>query len=203
MWRRIVWKQRFVAGGRIQMGAVRHRFTVGEYRLMEEAGIFSEDDRVELIDGEVVEMAPIGGRHVESVMRLTRLLVEWSAGRYAVSVQNPLSLSEHWEPQPDLALVRRSEGRSGVPVSEDVLLVIEVAATSLAHDRDLKLPLYAEAGIPEAWILDLDSDTITAYYQPGTGGYTRSTRVGRGDRLTSATIPDLALDADEALPPAE
>ena len=189
------------------MGAVRHRFTVEEYRLMGEAGIFSEDDRVELIDGEVVEMAPIGDRHIESVMRLTRLLSLWALGtedaEFFVSVQNPLSLSEHWEPQPDLTVVRRSQGRLGAPVPEDVLLVVEVAAASLAHDRDLKLPLYAEAGIPETWILDLNSDTITAYSQPGTGGYRRTTRFGRGDQMTSATMPDLAFDADEALPPPE
>ena len=189
------------------MGAVRHRFTVGEYRLMGEAGIFSEDDRVELIDGEVVEMAPIGDRHIESVMRLTRLLSLWALGtedaELFVSVQNPLSLSEHWEPQPDLTVVRRSEGRSGAPVSEDVLLVVEVAATSLAHDQDRKLPLYAASGIPEAWILDLNSDVIEAYSQPGTGGYTRSARFGRGGRMISATLPGLAFDVDEALPPAE
>ncbi len=136
------------------MGVVRHRFTVEEYRKMGEAGIFSEDDRVELIDGEVVEMAPIGGRHVESVIRLNRLLSCWAldtreAGLF-VSVQNPLALSGYGEPQPDLILVRRREGRSGVPVPEEVLLVVEVADTSLVYDRDRKLPLYAEAGIPEA-----------------------------------------------------
>ena len=104
------------------MGAVRHRFTVEEYHLMGEAGIFSEDDRVELIDGEVVEMAAVGKRHIESVMRLTRLLSRWvfeagEAGLF-VSVQNPLALDEHGEPQPDLVLVRRSEGRSGAPTPE-------------------------------------------------------------------------------------
>jgi len=189
------------------MGAVRHRFTVEEYRLMGEAGIFSEDDRVELIDGEVVEMAPIGGRHVESVMRLTRLLSLWALGtedtELFVSVQNPLSLSEHWEPQPDLALVRRREGRSGIPTSEDVALVVEVAATSLIHDRDRKLPLYAETGIPEAWIVDLNADVIEVHSQPRPAGYERSTRFRRGERMISATLPGLAFDADEALLPAE
>jgi Uma2 family endonuclease len=99
------------------MSVVRHRFNVEEYRRMGEAGIFSEDDRVELIDGEVVEMTPIGDRHVESVMRLNRLLSRWSFSEgeadLFVSVQNPLSLSEHWEPQPDFTVVRRREGRTG------------------------------------------------------------------------------------------
>src|SRR5919199_3093780 len=114
--------------GRFQMGVVRHRFTVEEYRKMGEAGIFSEDDRVELIDGEVVEMAPIGDRHVECVYRLTRLLSLWAvldapsryggaeAGQLGVHVQNPLALTIDGEPQPDLVLVRRREGRVGVPV---------------------------------------------------------------------------------------
>jgi Uma2 family endonuclease len=189
------------------MGAVRHRFTVEEYQLMGEAGIFSEDDRVELIDGEVVEMAPIGDRHIESVMRLNRLLSVWALdaqdAELFVSVQNPLSLSEHWEPQPDLTVVRRSQGRSGAPVPEDVLLVVEVAATSLVHDRDRKLPLYAEAGIPEAWIADPNVDAIEVYSQPGPAGYAQSTRFHRGERMISATLPDLAFDSDEALPPAE
>jgi Uma2 family endonuclease len=187
------------------MGAVRHRFTVEEYRLMGEAGIFSEDDRVELIDGEVVEMAPIGDRHIESVMRLNRLLSLWALGtedaELFVSVHNPLSLGEHWEPQPDFTVVCRSQGRSGAPVPEDVLLVVEVAATSLVHDRDRKLPLYAEAGITEAWIADLNVDAIEMYSQPGPAGYAQSTRFRRGERIVSATLPDLAFDADEALPP--
>ena len=123
------------------MSVVKHRFSVEEYRRMGEAEIFS-DDRVELMDGEVVEMAPIGGHHVESVMRLNRLLSRWALGEadLFVSVQNPLSLGEHWEPQPDLTVLRRREGRSGVPAPEEVLLILEVAATSLAYDRDLKPP---------------------------------------------------------------
>jgi len=145
------------------MDAVRHRFTVGEYRKMGEAGIFSEDDRVELIDGEVVEMAAIGDRHVESVMRLNRLLSRWvllespeahddgeEGVALFVSPQNPLTLGEHFESKPDLVLLRRREGRAGVPIPEEVLLVVEVAYTSLAYDCETKLPLYAEVGIPEA-----------------------------------------------------
>lgn len=189
------------------MGIAKHRFNVEEYRRMGEAEIFSEDDRVELMDGEVVEMAPIGDRHVESVMRLTRLTSRWAfiegEAELFVSVQNPLSLGEHWEPQPDLAVVRRHEGGSGVPAPEEVLLVVEVAATSLAYDRDLKLPLYAAPGIPEVWLVDLNSDTIDVYSEPGPGGYEGSTRYRRGDRVISATMPDLAFDVAEALPPDE
>ncbi|MCA1717803.1 MAG: Uma2 family endonuclease [Actinobacteria bacterium] len=187
------------------MGAVRHRFTVEEYRRMGEARIFSEDDRVELIDGEVLEMAPIGDRHIESVMRLTRLISRWAldtreTGLF-VSVQNPLALGEHGEPQPDLTLVRRRGDRSGIPIPEELLLVVEVAYISLAYDRETKLPLYAEAGIPEAWLVDLTTDAIEVYSEPGPGGYRRLVRIRRDERIVSATLPDLAFDAAEALPP--
>ncbi len=172
---------------------------------MGEAGIFSEDDRVELIDGEVLEMAPIGDRHIESVMRLNRLLSRWALDTQEaslfVSVQNPLALSEHFEPEPDLVLLRRREGRAGVPIPEEVLLVVEVAYTSLAYDRDMKLPLYAEAGIPETWLVDLTTDAIEGYSEPGPGGYGKLVRIRRGERIVSATLPDLAFDAAKALPP--
>lgn len=196
------------------MGTVRHRFTVEEYRKMGEAGIFSEDDRVELIDGEVVEMAAIGDRHVESVMRFNRLLSRWvlleapeadddgeGGTAFFVSPQNPLTLGEHFEPEPDLVLVRRREGRAGVPIPEEVLLVVEVADTSLAYDRDTKLPLYAEAGIPEAWLVDLTADAIEVYSEPGPRGYGSLARIRRGGRVVSITLPNFAFDAAEALPP--
>jgi Uma2 family endonuclease len=193
------------------MGAVRHRFSVEEYQKMGEAGILSEDDRVELVDGEVVELAAIGKRHVESVMRLTRLLSRWTLleapnneegdAAYLVSVQNPVILSEHGAPQPDLVVVRRREGSSGVPVPEEALLVVEVADTSLAYDRNTKLPLYATVGIPEAWLVDLTTDTIEVHSEPGAEGYGKVTRSGHARKVVSATLQDLTFDAAEALPP--
>jgi len=184
----------------------RHRFTVEEYHKMGEAGIFSEDDRVELIDGEVVEMTPIGWRHMWCVRRLIRLLAsfaETSSGvRYEVDAQNPIALGEHGEPQPDLVLLRDPPvGR--LPGPGEATLVVEVAGTSLAFDRDVKLPRYAEAGIAEAWLVDLNSETVEVHSGPGPGGYRRTTRFGRGDRVESAAAPDLAFDASEALPPPE
>lgn len=172
---------------------------------MGEAGIFSEDDRVELMDGEVVEMAPIGDRHIESVMRLNRLLSRWAlhtreTGLF-VSVQNPLALGEYGEPQPDLTLVRRRGDRSGIPITGEVLLVVEVAATSLIYDRETKLPLYARAGIPEAWIIDLDADVVEVYSQPGPGSYRRNVIFKRGERVVSSTVAGLAFDVAEAMPP--
>lgn len=193
------------------MDAVRHRFSVEEYQKMGEAGILSEDDRMELIDGEVVEMAAIGKRHVESVMRLNRLLSRWTlleapdngegGATYLVSVQNPVILSEYGAPQPDFVVVHRREGSSGVPVPEETLLVVEVSDTSLAYDRNTKLPQYAAAGIPEAWLVDLTTDTVEVHSEPGSDGYGKMTRSGRGRKVVSATLTDLTFDAADALPP--
>lgn len=195
------------------MDAVRHRFTVEEYRKMGEAGIFHEDDRIELVNGEVVEMAAIGKWHVESVYRLNRLLSRWvffdAPGRYegaeaeriGVHVQNPLALAIDNEPQPDLVVVHRREGSSGVPVPEEALLVVEVSDTSLAYDRNTKLPQYAAAGIPEAWLVDLTTDTVEVHSEPGSDGYGKMARSGRGRKVVSATLTDLTFDAADALPP--
>ena len=184
----------------------KYRFTVEEYHKMGEAGIFSEDDRVELIDGEVVEMTPIGWRHIWCVRQLIRLLAsfaETSSGvRYEVDAQNPIALGEHGELQPDLVLLHNPPvGRP--PGAAELALVVEVADTSLGFDRDVKLPRYAEAGIAEAWLVDLNSETIEVHSSPGPGGYRKTIRFGRGERVGSATVPDLTFDTSEALPPRE
>ncbi len=171
---------------------------------MAEAGIFSENDRVELIDGEILEMTPIGWRPMWCVRQLIRLLASFaetsSGGRYEVDAQNPIALGEHGEPQPDLVLLKDPPvGR--LPGPGEVALVVEVADTSLAFDRTVKLARYAEVGIPETWLIDLNADRVEVHSSPGPGGYRRTTRFGPGDRVESATLPNLAFDADEALPP--
>lgn len=196
------------------MSVVKYRFTVEEYHKMGEAGILGEDDRVELIDGEVVEMSPIGDRHVECVMRLNRLLSRWALleasgdgvaedATLFVSPQSPLRLSGYGEPEPDLILLRRREGSAGTPVPEETLLVVEVADTSITYDRERKFPLYAEAGIPEAWLVDLTEDRVEVHSAPESGGagYGMASRYARGERLVSATLPGLTFDVAEALPP--
>ncbi len=178
----------------------KHRFTVEEFHKMGEAGIFGEDDRVELIDGEVVEMSPIGWRHVWSVNALTMLLATQAQGRYVVSVQNPLTISEHGQPQPDLVLVQDlPPGR--LPTPADSLLAVEVSDSSLAYDRNIKLPRYAEAGVPEVWILNLQANSIEVHSDPAPDGYRKTIRNNHGEKVESATIPGLAFDASEALPP--
>ncbi len=138
--------------------ATRYRFTVEDYHKMAEVDILGEDDRVELIDGEIIEMAPIGRLHAVCVVRLTDLFGETLRRRAIVWAQNPIGLGERSEPQPDLALLRWRPNfyADADPRPEDVLLIIEVADTSLAYDRDIKVPLYARAGIPEVWLVDLN-----------------------------------------------
>jgi Uma2 family endonuclease len=188
------------------MSVIKHRFTVEEYHKMGEAGIFSEDDRVELVGGEIVEMAPIGDRHVECVIRLNRLLNRWlileSPSGFegaAVSVQNPVALFADGEPQPDVALLRDRGGKTGVPDPEDVIFVVEVADTSLEYDRMVKLPLYARAGIPEAWLVDLRHDIVEVHADPGARGYGAVVRTGRGERVPSSVVRPQIL-TDEILP---
>jgi Uma2 family endonuclease len=167
---------------------------------MGEVGIFGEDDRVELIDGEVVEMNPVGGPHISCVVGLTHLLIQASGGRYFVSVQNPIRLRDGREPLPDLSLLkRRPVAAEGPPASGNLLLVVEVSDTTLAYDRDFKLPLYAEDGIREAWIVDLNGRRVEVHSDPGAGGY-RSIRIsGPGESVASATVEGLLLPVDEVL----
>lgn len=166
---------------------------------MAAAGILHEDDRVELIEGKIFEMTPIGSRHVKCVMQLTRLLAPLIGDRVLVGVQNPVRLGEHGEPQPDLAVVRARDYEDSLPGPEDVLLLIEVSDTTLAYDRDVKLPLYARAGIAEVWIVDLVSETVERHTVATAEGYRRAERVGRGQELRSEALPDLVVATDAAL----
>ena len=177
----------------------RWRFTVHDYHRMGEAGILHEDDRVELIEGEIVEMAAIGTRHFSCVNRLTRLLVMGVGEAAVVSVQNPVRLNEHTEPQPDITVIRPRDYTQSLPVPEDVLLLVEVSDSTIAYDRNVKLPLYARAGIGEVWIVNLPARTIEQYTDPSGDGY-RGVERKRGEhKLQPAALPDLILTADEIL----
>jgi len=169
----------------------RHRFTAEEYHRMGEAGLFGEDDRVELIEGEIVEMTPIGSRHAGTVIRLNRLLGQAVGDRAIVASQSPLRLGTTSEPQPDIALLRPRDDfyTTSHPGSGDVLLLIEVAEASLRYDREVKLPLYARHGIPAVWLVDLAGRELTAYEQPAGDGY-RQTRVVTD--LAAVALPGLS-----------
>ena len=177
----------------------RWRFTVHDYHRMGEAGILHEDDRVELIEGELVEMTAIGTRHFSCVNRLTRMLVMSVGDEAIVSVQNPVKLNEYTEPQPDLTVIRLRDYRESLPGPEDVLLLIEVSDTTLAYDRGMKLPLYARAGIREVWIVDLPGETIERYTDPSEEGYRRADQLRHGQTLESISLPGLTPSVDEVL----
>jgi len=181
------------------MEVKRWRFTVHDYHLMGEAGILHEDDRVELIEGEVVDMTPIGGRHASCVRELNRLLGKTVGDEMRVDVQNPIRLGEHSEPQPDLAVIRAHKYAELLPGPEDVLLLIEVSDTTLAYDRNVKLPLYARAGIREVWIVDLPGETVERHTDASGDGYRSIKRARRGETLESVALPGLALAVDDVL----
>ncbi|HZQ36978.1 MAG TPA: Uma2 family endonuclease [Dehalococcoidia bacterium] len=182
---------------------VERRFTLDEYERMVDAGIFDEDEHIELLDGKIVCMAAIGARHSVCVMDLHDWFYDRLRGRAKVRTQNPIRLPPRASPEPDVALVRlRADNyRSGHPNPEDVLLVIEVADSSLAIDRYKKLLLYAAAGIPETWIFDLNADRALVHREPRDGVYTNVTVVERGGPLSPLAFPELALALDELLGP--
>jgi Uma2 family endonuclease len=179
----------------------RRYFNVTEYYRMGEAGILSEDDRVELIEGEILEMSPIGSRHAACVKRLNTLLGRQVSQNITVSVQDPIRLDDYSEPQPDVALLRAREDfyAEGHPTPSDVLIVIEVADTSVEYDRDMKVPLYARAAVPEVWLVDLPEDSIEIYTEPQNGAYREFRKARRGETVGSRTIPDLTLSVDAIL----
>ncbi len=175
----------------------RRRFAVSEYHQMAQAGILGEDDRVELIDGEVTQMTPIGRRHAACVDRMTTLFVKTFGDDAQVRVQNPVVLGEYTEPQPDLALLRPRPDfySSGHPNPEDILLLVEVAETSAETDRRVKVPLYARSGIQEFWLVDLEEDTVTVHRDPTPSGYGTVRVVGRGEEVAPVAFPGRPLSA--------
>jgi Uma2 family endonuclease len=178
---------------------LRWQFTVADFARMIEAGIFAEDDRVELIDGEVRAMSPIGPRHAAIVKRLNALMSRQVGDRTILSVQDPIQLTDYTEPQPDLAVLRLREDFyvQAHPVPADVLVVVEVAETSLEYDREEKVPRYAQVYIPEVWLLDVERETVTQYTQPDGTCYREEQTFQRGHILVSATVSDLRLALDD------
>ncbi len=176
----------------------RHRLTVDEYHRMGEAGIFGEDDRVELIDGELIDMTPIGSRHAYVVDLINRLFTKEASQDRLVRVQNPIQLGEYGEPEPDLAVVRNAAYFDRHPQAADVLLIIEVSETSLNYDKSIKVPYYARYEIPEVWIIDLDGKRITVNRKPLSNGsmYESITACSKGF-LVSERIPEVELKVDD------
>ena len=168
---------------------------------MGEIGIFPPNARVELVDGLVRRMPPIHPPHASIVDRLNSALGRLPIGSAIVRVQNPIRLDDFNEPQPDVAVLRFRDDYYGShhPTPADVLLIIEVADTSLRYDRYEKIPLYGRAGIPEAWLVDVQAGTITVFTEPHAGGYGREQVVTRGQEIVSLAVEGLRLQVDEAL----
>lgn len=174
---------------------IHHRFTVEEYYRMAEVGILPRSARVELLDGQITDMMPIGPFHSGVVDRLIELFSELNKKRWIVRAQNPVRLDRNNEPQPDLMLVKRradSYTRSH-PGPDDVFLLIEVADSSLEFDHSDKLPAYGKAGITEVWIVNLSEQQLEVYREPHFTGYAKTTILRAGDTAAPAAFPDAQI----------
>lgn len=182
-------------------GVRRHKLDVDAYYRMAEVGILGPDDRVELIEGEIVDMAPIGSGHSGAGGGLTDAFYAAVGGRAVVSVQGPLRLSRTSEPQPDLMLLRprADRYRDSHPGPGDVLLLVEVADSTLRTDRNVKLPLYAEHGIPEVWIVNLPEGVVEVHREPQGEAWRSTLRAGRGDVIEPAALPGLRVAVSDIL----
>ena len=174
----------------------RHRLTVAQYQRMGEAGVLGPGDRVELIEGELVDMAPIGTRHASTVKRLNQIFSAAVGAHGIVAVQDPLRLDDHSEPEPDLMLLRPRDDfyAAAHPVPADVLLLVEVSESTARYDREIKVPLYARHGVPEVWVVDLDERTLRIYGAPLAGAYTRVSATTTPGVLAPALLPELRID---------
>jgi Uma2 family endonuclease len=183
----------------------RVRFSVADYHRMIEVGILDEDDRVELIDGEIVSMSAVGSLHAGTVNRLSDFLFRALSGRAVIAVQNPVQLSDDTEPEPDLAVLlpRDDFYTTAHPLPADVFLLMEVGDSSFLADRQAKIPRYARAGIRESWLVNLEGGVIERYTDPGPNGYREIATLARGQRLASAVIAGLTLDGDQILGPTQ
>ena len=179
----------------------RYRFTVDEYYRMTAAGILGEDDRVELLDGEIVRMAAIGPRHAGTVDRISRRLTFALGEAALVRTQNPVRADSHSEPEPDVVVAQFRDdyyvGRH--PTPEDVFLIVEVADSSLRLDREIKIPIYARSGVREVWLADIGSGSIHVFRSPSPEGYKVQQVVHRGQALAPEAFPELQLTVEELL----
>ncbi len=176
------------------------RFTVDEYYRMAEVGIIRRDERVELIDGRIVAMSPIGSPHAWCVTRVNRMLARLG-DRVTLSIQDPLRLGDIGEPEPDVVVLRPDSSEDRHPGPEDVLLVVEVADSSLAYDHGTKAPLSARHGIPELWISDLGGERVEVHRGPAPTGYRLVQVFRRGEQVSPAFAPDFSVGEDAMLGP--
>jgi Uma2 family endonuclease len=179
------------------------RISVDQYHRMGEAGIFDPDERVELLDGVLIAMPPIGPAHAFSVLALSNILSGKLGTQALVSVQSPVALGPRSEPQPDVVLLRPPLARYGksLPITTDALLVVEVTDSMRAIDRGPKLRAYARAGVSEVWIVDLTLSVVDVFTEPAGEDYARRIRAKRGDHVAPGAFPDAPIAVSEIMPP--
>jgi len=179
----------------------RYKFSVEDYYRMGAAGVFEGKGRVELVDGDVIAMSPMGSRHAACVHSIDKLLTVALRHQADVRAQLPLRLGDRSEPEPDLAIVRprADHYRDAHPGPADALLLVEVMETSAAFDRGFKLGLYARAGVPEVWLVDLSGEVVEVHRRPINGVYAESRVAARGESVTPGDFPDVAVGVDEIL----
>ncbi len=177
----------------------RYLISVTEWHKMGEYQIFQPETRLELLEGEIIKMSPIGFLHAECVTHLIHLFVPQVIGVAKVSVQSPIQLSDFSEPEPDLVLLRPSSQlyQNGHPTPTDILLLIEVSDTTLKYDRQRKMPLYAREGITESWLVNLEAKQVEVYLNPTAAGYTKIKKATRNDTLIPSQLPQVKIPLAE------
>ncbi len=180
---------------------IKHKFTVDDYSKMAEMGVLKEGDRVELIQGEIIEMSPIGTGHAACVRRLQLLLSEKLGKRALCDTQNPIQLGNNSQPQPDVTLLQPRDDFYATqhPQPADIFLLVEVADTTLEGDRTIKIPLYAEHHITEVWLVNLSENCLEVYRQPTATGYQIVSKFYLGDTLSLQTFPDITINVNQIL----
>ncbi|MEH1921860.1 Uma2 family endonuclease [Nostoc sp.] len=178
---------------------LRRKFTIEQYHKMVESGILTEDDRVELIRGEIIDMSPIGTKHAACVNRLINLLVQLLGKRVIVAAQNPVALNDNSQPQPDVALLKPRDDfyATAHPQPQDIFLLIEVADSTVMYDREEKIPLYAEANIIEVWLVDINEQIVEVYQQPTAAGYQLMQKFASGQTLSIKAFPNVNITVNE------
>lgn len=179
----------------------KHLTNLDEWKRLGEANIFPPGSRVELINGEIIDMAPIGSNHSGQINRLNQILARIAPDRFIISIQNPVQLGDLSEPEPDLMLLKPNDDfySSQHPQASDVLLLIEVADSSLKFDQNQKLRLYALHNIPEYWLLNLKDSCIEVYRQPHDGLYAEKTTLRSGDKITLSQLKDITINISDIL----
>jgi len=180
---------------------LRKKFTVEEYHKLGEVGIIGPDERTELIDGDIILMAPMGSRHFSRLIRLDRIFSKLLNDSAFVVMQGPVRLNGQFEPEPDISILkpRDDDYEDRLPQPQDVHLLIEVSVTTVGYDRNIKSVRYSQAGILELWIVDINAELVEVYRNPSVNGYESIQQFRRGDTISPLAFPDIAISVDDIL----